>query len=173
MKMKVFYTIFTVAVLCLLYPAVSVFSEGHDSEGNPPQEMTHVIQCMATNIALSHLHNQVAASIMTLSAPEGVTTKSMAKGYMDLAKSEEAKIQSYSKVAEEVFIPQILAAGQTMDEIKEVSAGLLGKILVDISKNLANPKFTVEEKSAMEKVLLDKSDQCDKHFSKVLSAHTI
>jgi hypothetical protein len=166
--MKIIYTLFTAIILLL---PMSAFSEEHE-EGDPGQEMTKIIQCMATNLTLSHLHLQVAASILTLTAPNGTTLKSIAKGYQDLSKDEKDRNKAFEEMAVEIFIPQIIAAGETQEEINKVSSKIMTKILTDITKNIANPTYGLDEKIAMEKVLLEKSAECDAHFEKLLKRHT-
>lgn len=165
---KIIALLFTIAIMMPSYG----FSEER-AELSPPEEMSQVMQCMGVDLTISHLYLQIAASMIALSAPQSQTMKPLIKSYITLSQDAEHKTEILADAAQQVFIPQLVAHGQTKEEIAEISGKLLSQTLADIYKNVANPGTKIDDNIAMIRALIAKSEQCDNHFQKILDNHTL
>ena len=166
---KVITLLFAIAIMM---PTWAFSEDKEKTELSPPEEMSKVIQCVAIDTSLSHLYLQIAASMVALSAPQSPTLKPLAKSYISLAQDVQNKTKTLSNAAEEVFIPQLVAHGQSKEDIADVSSKLLAKALADINQNLSNPTANIDTKIAMQRALMAASNECDSHFNKIIDNHT-
>lgn len=170
--MKIAILLFLAALLAV--PAIAEpEQQSPPDEQDKPTEIGQLVQCLAVDITLAHLHNQIAASMIALSGPIGKQKLStLIKGYTQIAANDKKKAEALTKVAKEALIPELRSYGIPKENIKSSIDKLINQSLDDIASTLSNPDFTIEDQVAMEKALNDESGRCEAFGQKVLMKHT-
>lgn len=166
------------ATLLFILPAVAQESKDTpmtpDIVGNTPAEFGYLLNCTAAQIALMHLHTQVAASLTALSSSHPPQLALLADSYRTMAKADQTQIKLYFDAIKTAVVPQITASGKVKpDEVMHKANDLMNDSLAQIMDQIGDSGATYEEEIGLEQLLVEQSRGCETLANKVLEHHTI
>lgn len=143
--------------------------------GNPMRELGYLVQCMATESTLMHLHLEVAASIRALSAPDQPQKQLMllADSYKMLAEANAKTVKLLSETIKTAVVPQIIDSHRKPEDVTAKLNEMLGQSMDDINTVISDPTNGLDKQVGAEQVLLQQSTACETLAQQVMDKHTI